>query len=45
MTYHTRLLLNLVPGAIALAFVAYVVMWAFEALDVVITALHQGVTP
>ena len=45
MTYHTRLFISLLPGAVAVAFVVYITLWAFEALDVIITLLQEGTTP
>jgi len=40
MTYHTRTLLRLVPGAIVLAFIAYGWLLMFEVLGMIINALQ-----
>ena len=42
MTYHARLLLSVVPGAITIALVVYLTLWVFEVLDTIAPVLQQG---
>jgi len=45
MTYHTRLFLRLIPGALTIAIIVYLWLWVFTVLDVIITVLNEGTTP
>ena len=40
MTYHARLFIRLLPGAIVLAVVAYGWLWMFEILGMIVTVLQ-----
>lgn len=39
MTYHTRMFLRLVPGALLVALVVYLWIWMFEVLGMILIQL------